>query len=233
MIDVRSIRKRYGATVAVHDLSFTVQPGRVTGFVGPNGAGKSTTLRMMLGLTRPDGGEVKFGGRRYRELPQPLAQVGAMLEPRAAHGGRRVADHLRWLARSNGIPAARVDEVLALVGLAELRRRRAGRLSFGQAQRLGLAAALLGDPPVLLLDEPVNGLDPEGIVWLRTLLRGLAAEGRTVLVSSHLMAETALTVDHVLVLHRGRLVADASLNDLIRQSTLERAFLELTRQETP
>jgi ABC-2 type transport system ATP-binding protein len=231
MITVTNLSKRYRRTLAVHDLTFTVPPGRVTGFVGPNGAGKSTTLRMMLGLTRPTTGEVCFDGRAYRDLDRPLGRVGALLEGRSFHNGRRVIDHLRWLARSNAIPTARIAAVLGQVGLTEVARRRGRTLSLGLAQRLGLAAALLGDPPVLLLDEPVNGLDPEGIVWLRTLLRSLAAEGRTVLVSSHLMAEMALTADHVVVLHRGRLVADAPLTQLVASagvSTLEEAFMRLT-----
>ena len=217
--------------VAVDRLSFTLRPGQVTAFLGPNGAGKSTTLRMILGLDRPTAGQVLFDGALYQDLRTPLRKVGALLEGGAAHGGRRADQHLRWLARSNGIPTTRVREVLTLVGLADVARRRVGGFSLGMTQRLGLAAALLGDPPLLLLDEPTNGLDPEGIRWLRTLLRSLAAEGRTVLVSSHLMGETALTADHVLVIARGRLLADAGLKELIGgagSGTLEDAFLRLT-----
>jgi ABC-2 type transport system ATP-binding protein len=228
MIDVHHLSKRYGARTAVDDLSFTVHSGRVTGFVGPNGAGKSTTLRLVLDLTRPDSGHVRIHGARYRDLPRPLTRVGALLEARSIHSGRTAVDHLRWLARSNGIPRARVGEVLELVGLADDAGRRVRGFSLGMTQRLGIAAALLGDPPVLLLDEPVNGLDPEGVIWIRTLLRGLAAEGRTVLVSSHLMAEMALTADHVIVIHHGRLVADAKLAELAGSSTLEDAFMRLT-----
>jgi ABC-2 type transport system ATP-binding protein len=231
MIELQHLSKQYGHVRAVDDLSFTVHSGRVTGFVGPNGAGKSTTLRMMLDLTRPTGGQVRIDGVRYRDLDQPLRRVGSLLEVRSVHRGRRAGSHLRWLARSNRIPTARVARVLELVGLSDVARRRVGGFSLGMTQRLGIAAALLGDPPVLLLDEPVNGLDPEGIVWIRTLMRSLAAEGRTVLVSSHLMAEMALTADHLVVLDRGRLVADAPLADLIasaRASTLEDAFIRLT-----
>jgi ABC-2 type transport system ATP-binding protein len=231
MIDVRNLSKRYGRVHAVNDVSFTVPPGRVTGFVGRNGAGKSTTMRLMLGLARADSGDVRFDGTAYRDLDRPLCHVGALLEAKATHGGRRARHHLSWLARSNGIPARRVDEVLELVGLADVGGRRTIGFSLGMAQRLGIAAALLGDPPVLLLDEPVNGLDPHGVVWIRTLLRDLAAEGRTVLVSSHLMAEMAMTADHILVIEGGRIVADQSLADLIASagsSTLEEAVMGLT-----
>jgi ABC-2 type transport system ATP-binding protein len=231
MIEIQRLSKQYGQVRAVDNLTFTVHSGRVTGFVGPNGAGKSTTLRMMLDLTRPTGGHVRIDGVRYRDLDQPLRRVGALLQARAAHSGRTAVSHLRWLARSNRIPPTRVTRVLELVGLADVARRRVGGFSLGMTQRLGIAAALLGDPPVLLLDEPVNGLDPEGIIWIRTLLRSLAAEGRTVLVSSHLMGEMALTADHVVVLDRGRLVADAPLAELVTStgtSTLEEAFIRLT-----
>jgi ABC-2 type transport system ATP-binding protein len=236
-VECRDLRKRYGRTVAVDGLSCTVAPGRVTGFVGPNGAGKSTTLRMILALDRPDGGSVLIGGRPYRSLRDPLRRVGALLDAAGPHPGRRAYDHLLWLARSNGLPRRRIDEVLDLVGLATVARRRVGGFSLGMRQRLGIAAALLGDPPVLLLDEPVNGLDPEGVHWLRGLLRGLAAEGRTVLVSSHLLAELAGTADRLLVLGRGRLLADAAVADLVaaasarlgRPVTLEEAYLDLTR----
>jgi ABC-2 type transport system ATP-binding protein len=201
----------------------------VTGFLGPNGSGKSTTMRMILDLDAPDGGRVRIDGRRYRELRRPLREVGALLEAKAFHPGRSARAHLAALAASNDIPRSRVDEVLGIVGLAAAARRRAGKFSLGMAQRLGIAAALLGDPGVLLLDEPVNGLDPEGIRWLRTLLRSLAAEGRTVFVSSHLISEMALTADHLVVVGHGRLLADTSVAELsARSSSLEEAFLELT-----
>ena len=215
MIAARGLTKRYGRTLAVDDLSFTVVPGRVTGFLGPNGAGKTTTMRMMLGLDRPDAGVVTIGGCAYAELRRPLHTVGALLDARAVHGGRRADDHLLALARSNGIAAGRVSEVLDLVGLAEARRRRIRGFSLGMSQRLGIAAAMLGDPPVLMFDEPVNGLDPEGIHWIRGLLRALAREGRTVLVSSHLLSEMALTADHLVVVGRGRLIADAPTADVV------------------
>jgi ABC-2 type transport system ATP-binding protein len=229
VIEATGLTKRYGSTVAVSDLSFVVRPGLVTGFLGPNGSGKSTTMRMILGLDRPDAGEARIGGRRYRELPWPLRDVGALLEAKAFHPGRSARAHLTALAASNDIPRRRVGEVLAIVGLEKAARRRAGKYSLGMAQRLGIAAALLGDPGVLLLDEPVNGLDPEGIRWLRTLLRSLAAEGRTVFVSSHLISEMALTVDHLVVIGQGKLLADAPPQALAaRSSSLEDAFLELT-----
>jgi ABC-2 type transport system ATP-binding protein len=228
-IECAALRKRYGRTVAVDGLTFTVRPGRVTGFVGPNGAGKSTTMRMILGLERPDGGTALIGGRPYRSLRQPLRHVGALLDAGCLHPGRRAHDHLLWLARSNGLPRRRIEAVLGQVGLETVARRRAGGFSLGMRQRLGIAAALLGDPPVLLFDEPVNGLDPEGVHWIRGLLRGLAAEGRTVLVSSHLMNELAGTADHVVIIGRGRLVADAGVRDLTRDRTLEEAYFALTR----
>jgi len=212
---VDGLTKRYGRTVAVDDLSFTVLPGRVTGFLGPNGAGKSTTMRMILDLDRPTAGRVLVAGQPYRTFAEPLRQVGALLEARSVHGGRRGHHHLRWLAQTNRIPTARVDEVLELVGLAGVRRKRVKGFSLGMGQRLGIAAALLGDPPVLLFDEPVNGLDPEGIVWLRTMLKDLAAAGRTVLVSSHLMSEMALTAAHLVVIGRGRLLADTTVEQFI------------------
>ncbi|OKI28740.1 ATP-binding cassette domain-containing protein [Streptomyces sp. CB03911] len=215
MIEVQGLSKSYGQTLAVDDLSFGVAPGVVTGFLGPNGAGKSTSMRMILGLDRPTAGRALIGGRPYAELADPLRQVGALLDAHAVHGGRTARGHLRWLAHSNGLPDARVDAVLDQVGLAEVARKRIKGFSLGMRQRLGVAGALLGDPPVLLLDEPVNGLDPEGIRWIRTLLRGLAAEGRAVLVSSHLMTEMALTADHLVVIGRGRLLADASTAEFI------------------
>jgi ABC-2 type transport system ATP-binding protein len=215
MIEARGLTKRYGDKLAVDGLSFTVPAGRVTGFVGPNGAGKSTTMRMILGLAAPDAGSALVNGRPYAALDAPLREVGALLEATALHPGRRAYDHLLWLAQSNGLPRRRVDEVLDLVGLAGEARRRAGGFSLGMAQRLGIAVALLGDPPVLILDEPVNGLDPEGIRWIRGFLRALAAEGRAVLVSSHLMSELQGTADHVVVIGRGRLIADASVSELL------------------
>jgi ABC-2 type transport system ATP-binding protein len=217
MIAAHQLTKTYGAKAAVDGVSFTVEPGRVTGFLGPNGAGKSTTMRMILGLDRPTSGSVTVNGRRYADSPAPLREVGALLEAHAIHPGRSARAHLRWLAMSNGIPAGRVDEVLDRVGLTAVAGQRAGRFSLGMGQRLGIAAALLGDPPVVVLDEPVNGLDPEGIRWVRTLARQLAAEGRTVFVSSHLMSEMALTADHLVVIGRGRVLADCSMADFIAQ----------------
>jgi ABC-2 type transport system ATP-binding protein len=217
MIGVSGLTKKYGAKTAVDGVTFTVAPGRVTGFLGPNGAGKSTTMRMVLGLDRPTAGTVTVNGRRYQDSPAPLREVGALLEARALHPGRSARDHLRWLAASNRIPRARVDEVLALVGLEKVADTRVGKFSLGMGQRLGIAVALLGDPPVVVLDEPVNGLDPEGIRWVRTLARQLAAEGRTVFVSSHLMSEMALTADHLLVIGRGRILADCSMPDFIAE----------------
>ncbi|MCA2214177.1 ABC transporter ATP-binding protein [Jidongwangia harbinensis] len=214
-IEARNLTKRYGETRAVDDLTFTVEPGSVTGFLGPNGAGKTTTMRMILGLDAPTSGSVTVGGRRYADLPSPMRVVGALLDARAVHPGRTAYDHLLCLAQTNNLPSRRIDEVLATVGLTEVARRRAGRFSLGMSQRLGIAAALLGDPPVLMFDEPVNGLDPEGIRWIRQLIRGFAAEGRTVLVSSHLMSEMALTADRLVVIGAGRLIADRWLDDVI------------------
>ncbi|HEY3009316.1 MAG TPA: ATP-binding cassette domain-containing protein [Micromonosporaceae bacterium] len=233
MIEARGLTKRYRSVVAVDGVSFDVRPGVVTGFLGPNGSGKSTTMRMILGLDRPDAGRVRVGGRSYRDLRWPLREVGAVLEGTTFHPGRTARNHLAALAASNAIPRSRVREVLGIVGLADAAGRRAGKFSLGMAQRLGIAAALLGDPAVLLLDEPVNGLDPEGIRWLRNLLRSLANQGRTVFVSSHLISEMGLTADHLLVIGRGRLLADASVADLsARSSSLEEAFLELTAANT-
>ena len=214
-IEVDAVTKRYGRTVAVDRLSFTVDPGRVTGFVGPNGAGKSTTMRLVLGLDRPDRGEVRIGGKLYRGLAAPLREVGALLDAGATHPGRRARSHLLWLARSNRLPAHRVDEVLELVGLTGASRKRTGGFSLGMAQRLGIAAAMLGDPPVLLFDEPVNGLDPDGIRWIRVFLRSLADEGRTVLVSSHLMSELEGIADELVVIGRGRLIAQTAVSELL------------------
>jgi ABC-2 type transport system ATP-binding protein len=214
-IEVRGLTKRYGRTVAVDELSFAVEAGRVTGFVGPNGAGKSTTMRVILGLDAPDAGEALVGDRRYRGLRAPLREVGALLDAGATHPGRRARSHLLWLARSNRLPARRVDEVLELVGLAEAGRKRTGGFSLGMAQRLGIAAAMLGDPPVLVFDEPVNGLDPDGIRWIRVFLRSLAEEGRAVLVSSHLMSELEGIADDLVVIGRGRLITQTSVSELL------------------
>jgi ABC-2 type transport system ATP-binding protein len=219
MIEARGLTKRYGPTLAVDGLDFDVLPGRVTGFLGPNGAGKSTTLRMVMGLDTPTAGTVTVDGRPYAAHHRPLFDVGAMLEARAIHPGRSAYNHLRCLAESNGIGLRRVDEVLDVVGLTAVARKRAGTFSLGMGQRLGIAAALLGDPGVLIFDEPVNGLDPEGIVWIRNLMRSLAAEGRTVFVSSHLMSEMALTADHLIVVGRGRLIAESSVEDFIERSS--------------
>ena len=214
-IEAHSVSKKFGRTVAVDDLSFTVRSGRVTGFVGPNGAGKSTTMRIALALDAPDRGEVLVGGRRYDRFDRPLHEVGALLDATSTHPGRSARSHLRWLARSNGISRARVEAVLELVGLTEVAHRRTGGYSLGMAQRLGIAGALLGDPHVLLLDEPINGLDPEGIRWIRGLLRELADEGRTVFVSSHLMSELEGTADDLVVIGRGRLIAETSVSELL------------------
>jgi len=224
-IEVRGLRKRYGRTVAVDGLSFTVPPGQVTGFVGPNGAGKSTTMRVILGLDAPDEGTALIGGRPYRTLREPLRQVGSLLDAGALHPGRRARDHLLWMAHSNGLPGRRVDEVIELVGLAAVARRRAGGFSLGMRQRLGIAAALLGDPQVLMFDEPVNGLDPEGIQWIRGLLRSLAGQGRAILVSSHLMSELEGTADRLVVIGRGRLLADTSVRDLLSAASADRVAL--------
>jgi ABC-2 type transport system ATP-binding protein len=214
MLEIRSLTKTFGQRRAVDDLTVTVHPGSVTGFLGPNGAGKTTTMRVAIGLARPDRGEVLLGGRPYTDLKAPLREVGALLDARAVHPRRTAYQHLAVLADTHGIPRRRVEQVLGLVGLADVAGRRPGRFSLGMAQRLGIATALLGDPAILLLDEPVNGLDPEGVRWVRELMRRLAAEGRTVFLSSHLMSETALTADRVVVIGRGRLVADVPLEEL-------------------
>jgi ABC-2 type transport system ATP-binding protein len=214
MIEIRNLTKVYGTTRAVDDLTVTIRPGTVTGFLGPNGAGKSTTMRAIVGLDRPTSGDVSVHGRRYADHPAPLREVGALLDAKATHPGRSARTHLRALAVTNGIGRARVDEVIDMVGLGEVADRRVGGFSLGMAQRLGIAAALLGDPAVVLLDEPVNGLDPDGIRWIRQLLRGLAADGRTVFVSSHLMGEMALTADHLVIVGRGRLIADVSMAEM-------------------
>jgi ABC-2 type transport system ATP-binding protein len=229
VIEVRAVTKRYGATVAVDHLTFTVHPGRVTGFLGPNGAGKTTTLRVILGLVAATAGESLVNDRPYRRLRRPLRQVGALLDANAVHGGRTARDHLRWVARSNGIPRIRVAEVLDIVGLGDVSSRRAGGFSLGMKQRLGIAAALLGDPEILILDEPVNGLDPDGIRWIRRLLKSLAAEGRTVFVSSHLMSEMSLMADHLIVIGRGRLIADTSLAEFVRLGTSSEVVVRSAR----
>ncbi|GAA3460603.1 ABC transporter ATP-binding protein [Saccharothrix longispora] len=219
MIEAVGLTKRYGKTVAVDNLSFAVEPGRVTGFLGPNGAGKSTTMRMILGLDRPSAGKVLIGGKPYQQLDRPLRTVGALLDAKWVHPNRSARAHLQWLAKSNGLPDRRVDEVLDLVGLTKVAKRRAGSYSLGMSQRLGIAGALLGDPKVLLFDEPVNGLDPEGILWIRQFMQGLAAEGRTVLVSSHLLSEMAVTAQDLVVIGRGRLISQSTTTEFIERST--------------
>jgi ABC-2 type transport system ATP-binding protein len=218
MVELHDVTKRYGSTVAVDHLSFEVRPGEVTGFLGPNGAGKSTTMRMIIGLDDPSAGRVTVDGRTYRDLRFPLRHVGALLDAKAVHPGRTARDHLRWLADANGIGRRRVDEVLELVGLAGVADRRTGGFSLGMGQRLGIATALLGDPDTLLLDEPVNGLDPEGIQWIRQLLRSLADEGRSIMVSSHLMSEMAQTADRLVVIGRGRLIAEGTVTEVVQGS---------------
>jgi ABC-2 type transport system ATP-binding protein len=237
VIEARNLTKDYGEKRAVDGLSFTVQPGIVTGFLGPNGSGKSTTMRLILGLDAPTRGDVTVNGRHYREHAAPLHEVGALLEARSVHTGRSAYNHLLALAQTHGIPKSRVSEVIDLVGLHEVARKRSGQFSLGMGQRLGIAQALLGDPKTVMLDEPVNGLDPEGIHWVRNLLKGLAAEGRTVFVSSHLMTEMALTADHLIVIGRGKLIADTSVDDfvarasqkvvVVRSPELERLRVEL------
>ncbi|ART20499.1 export ABC transporter ATP-binding protein [Corynebacterium striatum] len=217
MIEVEGLTKQYKSVRAVDDLTFKVEPGIVTGFLGPNGAGKSTTMRMILGLDRPTSGSARINGHVYRELKNPLREVGALLDAKAVHPNRTAANHLKWMAQSNGIPPKRVEEVLGLVGLSDVAGKKAGGFSLGMGQRLGLAGALLGDPGILILDEPVNGLDPEGIRWVRSLVRALAAEGRTVLISSHLLSEMSLTADHLVVIGRGRLVANQSTYDFVKE----------------
>jgi ABC-2 type transport system ATP-binding protein len=223
VIDVRGVTKRYGEKIAVDDLTFQVRPGIVTGFLGPNGAGKSTTMRLILGLDAPTNGEVSIDGRAYRDLPAPLHEVGAMLEAHAIHTGRSAYNHLLALAQTHGIPRARVQEVIELVGLGEVARKRVGSFSLGMGQRLGVASALLGDPATVILDEPANGLDPEGIHWIRTLLKRLASEGRTVFLSSHLMSEMAQTADHLIVVGRGRLIADTSVEEFVHRASSDAA----------
>lgn len=219
MIELEALTKRYGEKVAVNNLTFTVRPGVVTGFLGPNGAGKSTTMRMVLGLDRPTLGDVRIDGKHYDQLRDPLRYIGALLDAKAVHGGRSAYHHLLCLAQSNGIPKSRVAEVLDAVGLTAVARKKAKGFSYGMGQRLGIAGALLGDPRILMFDEPANGLDPEGIHWIRTLMKSLAAQGRTVFVSSHLMSEMALTADHLVVIGQGRLLADTSMADFIQRNS--------------
>lgn len=219
MIEIRGLTKDYGSKRAVDGLTFTVEPGIVTGFLGPNGSGKSTTMRLILGLDAPTAGEVTVNGRRYRDHAAPLHEVGALLEARSVHTGRSAYNHLLALAQTHGIPKSRVAELIDLVGLHDVARKRAGQFSLGMGQRLGIATALLGDPKTVMLDEPVNGLDPEGIHWIRHLLKGLAAEGRTVFVSSHLMSEMALTADHLIVIGRGKLIADTTTDEFVARAS--------------
>jgi ABC-2 type transport system ATP-binding protein len=229
-IEVAGLRKRFGSTLALDGMTFSVAPGQVTGFIGPNGAGKSTTMRVILGLDKPEEGTALIGGRPYASLPDPLTQVGALLDAGALQPSRTGRNHLLWLARSQGLGPRRVDEVIALVGLGKAAGRKAGGYSLGMRQRLGIAAALLGDPPALMLDEPFNGLDPEGIVWMRGFLASLAAEGRAVLVSSHLMSELQDIADHVVIVGRGKVIADSSVADLLaHRASLEEAYFDLTR----
>ena len=232
MIEARGLTKRYGAKLAVDDLSFTVRPGVVTGFLGPNGAGKSTTMRMILGLDAPTRGSVTVNGKPYRQHPAPLREVGALLDARTVHPGRSAHHHLLAIAQTCGIGRSRVDEVIDAVGLREVARRRAGGFSLGMGQRLGIAVALLGDPHTVILDEPVNGLDTEGIRWMRSLLRDLAAEGRTVFVSSHLMSEMALTAEHLIVIGRGRLIADTGMREFIAGAARDDVRVRSTDQDT-
>ncbi|MGW7050859.1 ABC transporter ATP-binding protein [Streptomyces sp. NPDC054887] len=231
MIELSGLTKRYGEKVAVDHLTFTVRPGIVTGFLGPNGAGKSTTMRMMLGLDNPTAGDVRIDGQHYADLKDPLKYIGALLDAKAMHGGRSAYNHLLCLAQSNGIPRSRVSEVLETVGLTTVAKKRAKGFSLGMGQRLGIAGALLGDPEILMFDEPVNGLDPEGIHWIRNLMKALASQGRTILVSSHLMSEMALTADHLVVIGQGRLLADTSMADFIRENSRSYVRLRSPEQE--
>jgi ABC-2 type transport system ATP-binding protein len=231
MIEVQGLTKKFGEVTAVDDLSFTVKPGVVTGFLGPNGAGKSTTLRAIAGLDRPDGGEIRISGRPLSEHLSAMRELGVLLDARRVHPGRTALAHLRALAATNGIGDRRVHEVIELTGIGSAAKRRAGTFSLGMSQRLGIAGALLGDPHTLILDEPINGLDPDGVIWVRQLLRQLAAEGRTVFLSSHLMSELAVTADHLIVIGRGRLLADGALDEIVAQTgadSLEEAYLSLT-----
>ena len=227
-IEVSGLRKRFGAAQALDGMTFSVLPGQVTGFVGPNGAGKSTTMRVILGLDAADAGTALIGGQHYHALRHPLSQVGALLDAGALQPSRRARNHLLWLAHSQGLNSSRVDEVIALVGLTSVARRKAGGYSLGMRQRLGIAGALLGDPPVLMMDEPFNGMDPEGIIWMRTFLRSLAAQGRAVLVSSHLMGELEDTADHLVVIGRGQVIADTSVASLIKAASGDRVKVRTT-----
>ena len=229
MIVAENLTKQFGDKHAVSDVSFTVQPGKVTGFLGPNGAGKSTTMRMIVGLDRPTHGNVTVDGEDYRKMRSPLTRVGVLLDAKAVHTGRSARNHLRALAATHGIPTSRVDEVIALTGLESVAKKRAGGFSLGMGQRLGIAAALLGDPQTLILDEPVNGLDPEGVRWVRQFVRHYASEGRTVLLSSHLMSEMAITADHIIVLGKGRVLADAPVSQLVSEWTSTRIRLRSPR----
>ncbi|MFE2268178.1 ABC transporter ATP-binding protein [Streptomyces lavendulae] len=231
MIELEGLTKRFGAKTAVDNLSFQVRPGVVTGFLGPNGAGKSTTMRMMLDLDNPTSGTVRIDGKHYRDLTEPLKHIGALLDAKAMHGGRSAYNNLLCLAESNRIPRSRVTEVLDLVGLTPVAKKKSKGFSLGMGQRLGIASALLGDPEILMFDEPVNGLDPEGILWIRNLMKGLATEGRTIFVSSHLMSEMALTADHLVVIGQGRLLADLSMSDFIQQNSRSYVRLRSPQQE--
>src|SRR5207244_6323502 len=225
MIVAERLTKNYGEQRAVDDLSFTVRPGVVTGFLGPNGSGKSTTMRLILGLDAPTSGDVRVNGKHYREHPAPLHEVGALLEASSVHTGRSAYNHLLALAQTHGIPSSRLNEMIDLVGLHDVARKRAGQFSLGMGQRLGIATALLGDPATVMLDEPANGLDPEGVHWIRNVLKQLASEGRTVFVSSHLMSEMALTADHLIVIGRGRLIADMSVDEFVRKASGTRVLV--------
>ncbi len=231
MIEAEGLTKRYGDTLAVDNLTFSVAPGRITGFLGPNGAGKTTTMRLILGLDRPTSGRVTVNGRPFDRLAQPMRQVGALLDAKALHGGRSAYNHLLCLAQSNNLPTSRVGEVLALVGLSDVASKRARGYSLGMGQRLGIAATLLGDPEILMFDEPVNGLDPEGILWIRNLMKALAAEGRTIFVSSHLMSEMENTADHLLVIGRGKLIADCTVEDFITANSQQRVRVRTPQHE--
>jgi ABC-2 type transport system ATP-binding protein len=231
MIEARGLTKRYGDTLAVDHLSFSVEPGRITGFLGPNGAGKTTTMRLILGLDRPTDGMVTVNGKAFGQLARPMREVGALLDAKAVHGGRSAYNHLLCLAQTNNLPRRRVDEVLELVGLSEVAKKRSGGFSLGMEQRLGIAGALLGDPAILMFDEPVNGLDPEGIRWIRNLMKALAAEGRTVFVSSHLMSEMEHTAEHLIVIGRGKLIADCTVAEFIAQNSSETVRIRTPQQD--
>ncbi len=232
MIEARGLTKRYGDTVAVDHLSFDVEPGRITGFLGPNGAGKTTTMRLILGLDRPTDGTVTVNGQPFGQLARPMHEVGALLDAKAMHGGRSAYNHLLCLAQTNNLPRRRVGEVLELVGLSDVAGKRSGSFSLGMGQRLGIAGALLGDPAILMFDEPVNGLDPEGILWIRNLMKALAAEGRTVFVSSHLMSEMEHTAEHLIVIGRGRLIADCSVAEFIAQNSSQAVRVGTPQKDT-